>query len=210
VHQLTFAPPAVRDAYAAAGDSFVDLVRAVPPDGWREPGLGVWTIQELVGHTCRAFVTLSTYLRDGQGLDVTIENPFDYFDVLASGYGDQNAVAERGRAAGAELGDDPLLRVIELRDAAVAALRDADDDAPVATPIGVMRLVDYLPSRVVELTVHSGDVAAAIGVRFVPDRSAAEIVFACLGHVAAGRDDVSDAMRALAGRRPLPEGFSLF
>jgi hypothetical protein len=185
-------------------------VRAVPPDGWGAPGLGVWTVQELVGHTCRAFVTLSTYLRDGRGLDVTVEHAFDYFDVLASGYADADAVAERGRAAGAELGDDPLPRVIELRDAAVAAVRDAEDDAPVATPMGVMRLVDYLPSRVVELTVHSGDVAAAIGVMFVPDRGAAEIVFACLGHVATARDDASDAMRALTGRRPLPEGFSVF
>jgi len=210
VHQLTFAPPAVRDAYAAAGDSFVDLVRAVPPDAWRRPSLGVWTLQELIGHACRAFVTVSTYLRDGEGLEVTVEHPFDYFDVLASSYADQDAVAERGRAAGGELGDDPLARVIELRDTAMAAVGAAADDAPVATPVGVMRLVDYLPSRVVELTVHSGDVAGAIGVLFVPDRTAAEIVFACLGHLAAARGDASDAMRALAGRRPLPEGFTLF
>ena len=38
------------------------------------------------------------------------------------------------------------------------------DDASVATPFGTMTLVDYLPSRVFELTVHRLDVVTATGI----------------------------------------------
>jgi hypothetical protein len=210
LHEIDFAPPAVREAYSSAADALVALVDAIPGDRFDDLGLGVWTVRALVGHAGRSFVTVSEYLRAGAGRAVALGHAFDYYAVLSAGSADQEAVAERGRRAGAELGDDPAERTAALRDAALLAVRDASDDAPVASAAGVMRLVDYLPSRVFELTIHAGDIAAATGLAFSPEPAAATITLACVSHLAAERSLAFDAIMALAGRRPLPDGYAAF
>ena len=54
----------IRHAFSEATAGFVDAVLAVPDDSWSAPGLGVWTLQELVGHASRAVVTVEQYLDD--------------------------------------------------------------------------------------------------------------------------------------------------
>ncbi len=210
MHEIAFDAAAVRGAFREAADGFVAVTRAIPEPAWSAPGLGVWTVRDLAGHTGRAFLTVTGYLREGADRAVTVAHPFDYFDVLVSGYADHDAVAERGRKAGAELGDDPAVWVAARRDEVLAAVDGAPDDAPVATPMGVMRLVDYLPSRVLELTVHTADVAAATGVSFAPGRAAVGVTLAALAHLAAVRPDAVDVARALAGRGVLPHSYSVF
>lgn len=206
--KVEFVPDAVRTAFAAAADSFVDVVRDMPAAAWTEPALGVWNVRDLVGHASRTFVTVTSYLESGAGKPIEVTNPFDYFAVLTSGYADEAEVAERGRQAGRDLGDDPVARVGTLRDAAVATAAAAGDDAPVASPAGVMRLIDYLPSRIFELTIHSADIARAAGVPFSPEPGPTTITFACLASVAVARDVALDALLAIAGRGPLPQGYS--
>jgi hypothetical protein len=48
-------------AFEEAAQAFVDLVGRVRGD-WDRPGLGVWDLRALVGHTARALVTVTTYL----------------------------------------------------------------------------------------------------------------------------------------------------
>ena len=40
-----------RRTFRAAAVSFADLVSRLPADRWDSPGLGDWTLRELVGHT---------------------------------------------------------------------------------------------------------------------------------------------------------------
>jgi len=208
MREIEFVPAAVRAAFSGAADAYVDVVGRISPSAWDELALGVWNVRDLVGHASRALVTVPAYLEAGAGKDVDVDSPFDYFAVLTSAYADETEVAERGRQAGRDLGDDPAARVFELRDAAINVLAGAADDAPVASPAGVMRLVDYLPSRIFELTIHTADIARAAGVPFSPDPGATTITFACLASVAVARGVALDALLAIAGRGPLPDGYS--
>src|SRR5664280_3807081 len=42
------------ESYLAAAQVFADLVSQVPDQMWESPGLGVWSLRELVGHTSTA------------------------------------------------------------------------------------------------------------------------------------------------------------
>ena len=47
--------------YVAAARAVADLVRRIPPDAWDGPGLGEWSMRDLVGHTSRSLVTVIEY-----------------------------------------------------------------------------------------------------------------------------------------------------
>lgn len=146
-------------AFEEAADAFVDLVGQVR-GGWERPGLGVWDLRSLVGHTARALTTVTTYL----------DRPAAREDLLSaaaylggSSAVDAAVVAERGRQAGTDLGGDPARRVAEIAEHALVRVRAADPATLVETVNGGMRVGAYLPTRTFELVVHTADVAAALG-----------------------------------------------
>ncbi|GAA3568603.1 maleylpyruvate isomerase N-terminal domain-containing protein [Microlunatus spumicola] len=146
-------------AFEEAVQAYVALVGQVR-GGWDRPGLGVWDLRSLVGHGARALVTVTAYLdRPAATEDLTSAAAY----LAGSGSVDPEVVAERGRQAGADLGDDPAGWVAEAAARAVAAVRAADPDALVTTVNGGMRVAAYLPTRTFELVVHGADVAAALG-----------------------------------------------
>ena len=53
----------VREAFGEAARAFAELVRSLPADSWDRPGLGKWSVRDLVGHTSRALITVETYLK---------------------------------------------------------------------------------------------------------------------------------------------------
>jgi uncharacterized protein (TIGR03083 family) len=197
-----------RAAYRDAASWFRSVVDGV--DGrWDAPGLGEWTVRDLVGHTSRSLVTVEAYL-DAATVPVAVETAVDYYAVVSAAAAGPG-VAQRGRDAGAALGADPVGFLAEL-DARVQARVAAEaDDAPVATIAGGMRLVDYLPTRTFELVVHTADLRAALGTVDGPPApgTAVASVFALVGQLAAARGAVDDVLLALTGRRPLPGGFTL-
>jgi len=156
-------PALVRAAFDDAARGLVATAAAVRPDQWSLPGLGVWTVQELTGHALRALTTVESYL-DVAGTTIELTTPEAYFSTVFRGAPDLHAaVAERGRQAGAALGDEPAVVVGRTALAVLERVAATSDDAPCATAAGGMALVDYLPSRVVELTVHTLDLARATG-----------------------------------------------
>ena len=72
-------------------------------------------------------------------------------------------VAERARESAELLGDDPAEAVLAKVSEVLAIIDSLDDSAPVATSIGTVRLIDYLPTRVLEIVVHTLDVARLAG-----------------------------------------------
>ena len=50
------------DIMIDAAEAFVALVSELHHDDWDRPGLGVWDVRSLVGHTGRAVVTVLDYL----------------------------------------------------------------------------------------------------------------------------------------------------
>lgn len=71
-----------------------------------------------------------------------------------------------------------------------------------------MTLEDYLPTHILELTVHTCDLAAALGVSADVAPWAVADAFAVIGALGAVQGTASAALLALTGRRPLPAGSS--
>lgn len=197
-------------AFVTSATSFAAVVAAIRDNQWSEPGLGVWDVRELVGHALRGVTTAPAYLAaTDQGDAVTIATTGDYIRTALSAPGAHDAVAERGREAGIALGDDPVGVVRDAVDAAVASIAEADPDAVVTLPWGTMRLATYLPTRVVELVVHTDDLCRAVG--HPPVATAAEL--GVVMDVLTASADEANALvlvRAMLGRTDLPAGFNVW
>ena len=199
------------DAYAEAARVVTDLVERIPPDAWDGPGLGEWDLRSLVGHASRSFVTVLTYLeRPAEREDVP--DAEGYYALLPSMTGegfDQAAVAQRGRDAGAALGDDPAAAFRDLADRAVAAARAADPDALIETIAGGLRVASYVPTRTVELVVHGHDIAHATGLDVAFSETTTAEVATVLARTGVRLGHAELLLGALTGRASLPPGFSV-
>ena len=186
-----------------------DAVDLIPPTAWDGPGLGEWDLRALVGHTSRSLVTVVEYLgRPAAAVEVATSEAY-YEAAAALMRADPPAVVERGRAAGAALGDDPAAAFRQRLADAVAALEQAGDDDLLTTIAGGMRLAAYLPTRTFELAVHGADISAATGiaVAFPLSVLAESVALAARTAVVLGQGPV--VLAALTGRAGLPAGFSV-
>ena len=193
-----------RRAFHEAGTFFVGTVAGVPPHALDDPGLGVWSVRELIGHTCRALLTVEHYSGGEAGVPGRLAAPADYFLEVLRDRTIHDAVAERAADAAAALGDDPPSAVAGIVEGVFRLVDALPDDHPVGTPVGEMRLTDYLPTRTFELVVHSLDIARAVGVnRRVPE-SALSVALGLAAQIAARSGQAEDLLMAMAGRAPLP------
>jgi len=176
-----------------------------------EVGLGAWNVRDLLGHTSRSLTTIESYLEAAAARDIEVDliDPAAYYRATQAAQSDAEAVTQRGRAAGAALGEDPLAALQELATRVIERVRSAPGHAVAATPFGVMTLEGYLPTRIVELTVHTCDLAAALHLDPTVPPDAAAVTFTVLGALAAAQGSAAPALLALTGRRPLPPGYSL-
>lgn len=211
-----------------------EVVSAIGLDA---PALGAWTVRDLVGHTSRALTTVESYLQPSTVvIPPATATTSDYYAAVGLSRAEPEAVAERGREAGRTLGEEPASAVSALISRIVPLVEACDPEAVVVTPVGAWTLAAYLPTRVFELVVHTGDLRAAAGldasvgldaaaglvaaqhssaaVAFdaaAAPQSSAEVALDVLGLLVA-RSAPADAMpllRALTGRGALPSGLSL-
>jgi hypothetical protein len=153
-------------------------------------------------------VTVEAYLGKA-ATSAEVTSPVEYFRLVLASSGDPAAVAQRGRDAGAALGKDPASAVGEISQRVIAQIHAESGDALLTTPVGGMRLVDYLPTRTFELTVHTCDLAAALGAPLdLPDAAAVETL-KVLGGLASRSDLAGPLLLAATGRQPFPAGFSV-
>jgi uncharacterized protein (TIGR03083 family) len=158
-------PAQVRAAFHEATEAFVETVAAIGPEHLDAPGLGEWTVVELLAHTCRAFTTMASYVATAPRPDApTIDTAADYYRLALGTNPDVHAdVAARARADVASLGPDPVLGALELARHGLAVLHRTPDEHPCATFVGTMRFAAYLPTRLVEVVVHTRDLQRATG-----------------------------------------------
>jgi uncharacterized protein (TIGR03083 family) len=196
--------PAFRDA----SGWYLSTFEAIDPAQWAEPGLGEWSVLELAAHASRAYLTIERYLRPSGHIDC--DSGAEYFRRALRSSDVNEAIATRGRDEVAELGEDPLSAVRDRAASAIAAVEASSPGAVCVTAVGTLSLGDYLGTRVVELTVHTLDVAAAIDQRTVePPESAALVSLVVLTAMAA-RPSSAVLLRALTGRAELPRDFNVF
>ena len=198
----------IRETYLEAGEFFGRVVDKVDIDGFEAPALGEWLVRDLIGHTYRAFTTVLSYSAK-PGDKVELERPVDYFLKALETLADPKQVAERGRAAGLEIIDDPKMMVRGFAMYVKNKLGELSDDHIMATPVGGIRLIDYLPTRTFELIIHTMDLAIALGVNDEPPENGLETTIQILGQLALYQGHAPGLILAATGRHVLPEGFSV-
>jgi len=158
----------VRHWFGTAARGLVAAVAQVGEHDWARPALGEWDVRALVGHTSRSFLTVESYLDVGAARAGDAGAPAEALISVVEYYvrGREVAagpgVAERGWVAGAALGDDPAAAVGEIARRVEELVGSSPDDALVRSPLGAMRLIDYLQTRAFELTVHGLDLVHAL------------------------------------------------
>ncbi|GAA3521556.1 maleylpyruvate isomerase N-terminal domain-containing protein [Nocardioides daeguensis] len=193
-------------AFADAAAWFVTTTAAVG-DRWSQPGLGEWDVRALVGHTSRALLTVEEYAAR-PAATVEHASPGDYFRA-ARAIANGPDVAERGRAAGALLGEHPAAAIATIADRVVPALASLSSEQLVTTVVGGMRLADYLPTRTFELAVHTADLARALRLPVdVPDTAAAAAL-AITADLALGSGRAGALLLAATGRAGALDGLSV-
>ena len=206
---VTFEPVVVRAAFVSAAQHLFEIAAAVPTASLDELALGTWTTRDLIGHAARALVTVPLYLESGAGLTVEADHAFDYAAVFRSGYADPAAIDERARQAGRDLGPDVVAGVRSQLESASEALERYPDDAPVKSPAGVMRLIDYLPCRVFELVVHGEDIKNAVALELPPPEDALTVALCLTAGWAAESTVGRQALLGLTGRGGLAPDFTV-
>ena len=194
--------------FSTAASAVADVVAQIPHRGWDGPGLGEWTLRDLVGHTSRSLVTVIDYLARPVAQE-DIPSASAYLTAISGSGFDAAAVTERGRQAGRDLGEDPAARFSHLVDEAVRVAEGTDPDLVVHTIVGGMRVAAYLPTRTFELCVHGLDIAAATGVPVDLPAPALEEACALGAMAAAQRGFGPSLLLAMTGRSGLPQGFSV-
>lgn len=152
----------------------------VPADFDRATRLGDWRVSQLVAHL------------GGSSMGTVVQEPsapaaeFDVLDWALACASVAADVDERAQSLSDEARPAELRTTIhEMRLAVDANLTDADPSFIVPARWGAIKVADYLATRCVELTVHSLDLADAIG-RPVPlDPDATAVAVRLLAHVLA-------------------------
>ncbi|MBB2944267.1 uncharacterized protein (TIGR03083 family) [Actinoplanes lutulentus] len=203
-----------RRTYRSAAIAFADLVSRIPPDRLDGPGLGEWTLRDLLGHTVSSALRQVPEALAQQAPALVVPAPEFYFatarrapaTVVAAAHTASTADArETGRA----LGERPADAISGFVGRATAALAQAGDDDLIATAAGGMRVADWIPTRTFELVIHASDASEASGTPITFDHDTLSETAALAARTAVTVGDGPAVLRALTGRSPLPTNFTI-
>jgi Mycothiol maleylpyruvate isomerase N-terminal domain len=185
---------------------------------WDEPSaLREMRVGDLAGHLLRGARSVETYLDaaeppeavyDGVGYYAALNLTTDLEDDLNRSVRDRASEAARG--GWREVGEEARA----LCDRLTVRLGEERPDRRVTVIMGLtLTLDECLTTRVVELVVHTDDLAASVGLddQFPPAPDAASLVIATLVTLARLRHGDEAVMRALARReRDVPDALRVF
>ncbi len=198
-------PAAVRDAFQQGAATFLEVLRGVSADQWDQPeALGELTTRELAAHTLRAFITIEGYLNAEPQTDRVLAETSEYYAAVLSEPNLHEGVAARARRAGAQLVDPVGEAEVTIARVLALVAATANDD-PVNSFIGQMTLSEYLATRVVELGVHTLDLARATDQFVELHNDTAAVVLSVLTQLASP----SQLILALTGRESLPDNYNV-
>jgi uncharacterized protein (TIGR03083 family) len=165
---------------------------------WEAPGLGEWTVRELVAHTLRAYTTIETYLDATPTDDPVLPDATQYYRAAMRVPGVHAGVAARGHEGGRAL-TDPVAQAAAISTRVLARAGETPGDRLTQCIAGRIAFTDYLRTRTVELAVHTLDLQAALG---APRRMPAEVVAQCLDVLEPLADPV-ELLLSITGRAHL-------
>ena len=132
----------------------------VTAEDWRRPGLGEWTVAELVAHLVRGATRIARYLELEPGAAPALDRvSYFQFDLGAQA----PVIAERARREAAAIDPQELpARFARGWRASVDRASMLLPEHVIATFRGPMRLDEYTATRVVEMVVHHMDLRRAL------------------------------------------------
>jgi uncharacterized protein (TIGR03083 family) len=160
------------DAFVHEAERIEQTLERIGPDDWGRPGLGEWTLAEVVAHLVRQADRLAAYRDRPLSADTAAVDRHTYYRGAA-------AVAARVAATGRE--DAARVEPASLPQHFARAWRRSVEVAPAAgtlieTTMGPMRTDGFAATRVVELVVHHMDVRRALDLPPDSDPAAAQLV----------------------------------
>lgn len=194
----------VRAAFVEGSRFVLDAIEAVGDDQWQQPGLGEWTVRELAVHATRAWSTVVTYAATAG--ELTLSSPGEYYLSVLGTESLHEQVAQRTRAQAADIDTTVLEYARSAFAEAETVLERTPADHVIECAGGGIRVIDYLPTRVVELVVHGIDLCDAIGRAVEVPPLAMETTLQVLAELAVRRPAVlgsTSLVRALTGRGTL-------
>ena len=194
----------MRAAFEDAAATLLATIDRVQVHQWDLPGLGVWTVRELTAHTLRGFTTIERYLAAEPTIDRVIVDAADYYRIVLSDPNIHAGVAERGRAAGAQL-TDPVGEGEVTAQRVLALVASTADDEVVNTFAGQMAFIEYLATRVAEVALHTLDVQRACGLPTTLRASTSSVVVGLMAELA----EPITLLLALTGRGSLSVDFNV-
>jgi len=193
-------------AYLEAGTWFAETCTRAS-DSLDAPGLGDWSVRDLMGHASRALSTVEVYLIDDTEEPVTLGSAVEYFATALRT--DPRQIAARGREAGAALAPEPATAVPELARRVGERVVAAPGTARVRTPFGTMLLAEYLPTRTFELAVHTGDLLRALGQEAAGPELAIRSALRLAADLGQHRGHGASLLAYLTGRAGLADDFTV-
>jgi Mycothiol maleylpyruvate isomerase N-terminal domain len=209
----------MRDAFLIAADSVVDLlsIPEVAQQWAKSSALAEWTVGGLAGHLASQLPTTVRVLSTtyaGEDL-IPIHEHYHRAAWVNSAIDDEVSVTIR--AGGDELaanGPDALVEATRVAlDELRATLSHQSADRLVVIPWQgwALTLDDFLVTRMMEIVVHSDDLAASLGIEATPlESEALTPVLALLTDLAVRRHGQSAVVRALTRRERAPASIAAF
>jgi uncharacterized protein (TIGR03083 family) len=197
-------PASVRAAFEDASATLLTTIDRVAAHQWELPGLGMWTVRELVAHTLRGFTTIERSLAAQPTVDRLIIDAADYYRIVLADPKVHAGVAERGRSAGAQL-TDPVGETEATAQRVLAVVASTADDDVVETFAGQMMFIEYLATRATEVALHTLDLQRATGQPLELQPATSSMVVGLLAELA----EPITLMSALTGRGHLPADFNV-
>jgi uncharacterized protein (TIGR03083 family) len=209
----------VADAYLLAVDSVVDLLaRPEVAAGWKSPSaLAEWTVGGLAGHLAgQVFAGVNLIGAEPSELTpITLDDHYRRVSWIGAAVDDEVSVDIRaGGDEYADAGPQALVaRVVEGRTRLGALLAETSPDRPVLVPWQgwALRRDDFLVMRMMEITVHSDDLAASVGITAptLPDDVLGPVL-ALLTRLAVRRHGQSAVVAALTRAERAPGAINAF
>jgi mycothiol maleylpyruvate isomerase-like protein len=209
----------VRDAFLEAADSAIELLsRPEVSSAWESPSaLAEWSVGGLAGHLASevpiVLEVLASPVGDHQPIPL-LEHYARAVWVTSSVDDEVNVAIRRSTDDAAAAGPAALVeRTRAARDEVATALVDQPADRVVVIPWQgwALTLEDFLVTRMMEIAVHSDDLAASVGVDaplLSPD--VLDPVLSLLTGLAVRRHGQAAVLRALTRRERAPDSIAAF
>lgn len=199
----------IRSEYLAAAGAAREVI-ALPGLAlrWEEPSvLAEMTVGALAAHTVRSVTRVERALEDPEPADAAIISAAAYFAPVGPDLASEINV--RVRATSAEEALVGHRAVLGQMDRGLDRLRTRLQEEPESRLVAVrdgevLRLDDYLATRIIELAVHTDDLCLSVG-RETPDLPGIGVAIQALIAVAAHRHGDLAVLRALARRERDPD-----